>query len=531
MSQAPAAPTVHARDGDAAGDDGGAAAAPVVQAVAGAAASPPSVGGRHVQTASEAPQAQASMDAEDGDVPSGGCASTDGTRAYAPADCDRGLTLRHDSFLVGSATRGLTIDPGERQPRHPHVGPAQRANTANSPASSRETTSAMDTSGRAVTYAYTRAGHAAHGRALTIVRAARDKRVAQHESPPTTPSQSVSSRREVHSGSSSPASEGATRPRRMRSPPAPDADEARRRKARLTRFAEPSVTEIIEGSWGATGGESDVSDDEDRHEAAASAGPSDGQPAPQRPPAAQTAASIAAAAKIGLHTAGLAWLQQAQAMNAPRSAATEAPPRREREERGRATKDVPLMGQAARYEREMSWPVPSGFEWPRFAFCAFYEHSGEEREAYADILGEPVCSVANRRTILPPSANAWHFICDVREFLDAYPYPIRHQSNHVTCGRANWAAWRMWPQWILDGSLRATAEEFLWINCIGDRSEGEQPPTALQHLVGPPTYVVNGHQFGGPSKTYCKWARGLPVVPPTDVLPVDERWSELQVSG
>ena len=100
MSQAPVAPMVHARDGDAAGDDGDVAAAPGVQAAADAEASPPSVGGRHVQTASEAPQAQASMDAEDGNVPSGGCAAIDGTRADAPADCDRGprsksrLTLR-----------------------------------------------------------------------------------------------------------------------------------------------------------------------------------------------------------------------------------------------------------------------------------------------------------------------------------------------------------------------------------------------------------------------------------------------------
>ena len=100
----------------------------------------------------------------------------------------------------------------------------------------------------------------------------------------------------------------------------------------------------------------------------------------------------------------------------------------------------------------------------------------------------------------------------MRDFLDAYPYPIELQSNHVTCGDANWASWRTWPAKIADGSMRRSAEELLWINCIGNRSIGEQPPTAHQHTVGPPTYVSNGNQFGAPDKTYYKWARNLPRV-------------------
>lgn len=176
-------------------------------------------------------------------------------------------------------------------------------------------------------------------------------------------------------------------------------------------------------------------------------------------------------------------------------------------------------------------PVPNNFKWPAFAFIALYEHSGEEREANARATGEPACSVADRRSIQPPSEGCWHFIGTVQDFVEAYPHPIRRQSNHVTCGSANWGSWKTWKAKLRDGSMRQAAEEFLWANCLGDRSLGEQPPTAHQHTVGPPTYIVNGHQFGAPDKTYYKWARNLPPVAPTNTLPAEQRWSELAVVG
>ena len=182
-----------------------------------------------------------------------------------------------------------------------------------------------------------------------------------------------------------------------------------------------------------------------------------------------------------------------------------------REAPGRATADVPLLGEPPRYAREVTLPVSEDFIWPRFAFIAFYEHSGEEREANAQVLRLPTCSVADRRTILEPSGEAWHFIGTVQEFVGTYPHSIPRQSNHVTCGAANWASWRTWPEKILDGSMRRAADEFLWINCIGDRSIGEQPPSAHQHSIGPPTFTINGNQFGAPDKTYCKWTRNLPA--------------------
>ena len=253
------------------------------------------------------------------------------------------------------------------------------------------------------------------------------------------------------------------------------------------------------------------------------------------PPRALRPGRIAAAMQLNMQSAGLTWLSDARAaLNASsgvqrgNAAAMAA---QDREERGRALNDVPLIGEPPRYEREIRLPPPDGFVWPKFGFIAFYEHSGEEREAYAAALNEPTCSVADRRTILPPSENCWAFIGTVQEFVASYPHPIRRQSNHVTCGWANWASWRTWPQKILDGSMRKAAEEFLWINCIGDRSWGEQPPSAHQHSVGPPTFIVKGQQHGAPSKTYYIWARNLPRVPPSDVVPWRERWSELAVTG
>ena len=278
----------------------------------------------------------------------------------------------------------------------------------------------------------------------------------------------------------------------------------------------------------------DASDSDSRQQTAD--GSEAGEPAHapvERPPARLRAKQVAAAAELGLRSAGLSWLQEAGAAHAatsePREDSKQPPPPREAP--GRAEHDVPLIGEPPRHEREITLPPPPGFRWPEFAFIAFYEHSGEEREANARALDAPTCSVADRRSILPPSEKCWAFVGTVQAFVAMYPHPIPRQSNHMTCGWANWAGWRTWPLKILDGSMRHAAEELLWINCVGDRSWGEQPHSAHQHSVGPPTYIVYGHDHGAPSKTYCVWARNLPPVAPTDTVPRAQRWSELTVSG
>ena len=193
---------------------------------------------------------------------------------------------------------------------------------------------------------------------------------------------------------------------------------------------------------------------------------------------------------------------------------------------------MPLVGEPPKHAREVSLDeMPAIFEWPEFDFFGFMEHTGEDREAQALESGKWACSVADRRCVIAPSERCYHFIGTVQQFVDMYPFPIRRMYSHVTCGWANWASWRTWLTKVRDGSMLAAAEELLWLMCLGDRSAGEQPPTAHQHTLGPPTFVTNGNNFGGPNKTYCWWLRNLCPVEPTDVVPEGEQWSELAVSG
>ena len=144
------------------------------------------------------------------------------------------------------------------------------------------------------------------------------------------------------------------------------------------------------------------------------------------------------AEKLGIETAGMVWRRQARDASAATSSymQNEKVPPPPRETPGRARADVPLRGQPPRHNREVVLPVRADFAWPYFEFIALCEHSGEEREAYAAVLGAPTASVADRRSILPPSTQAWHFIGDVKDFLAVYPHSILRQSNRATCGHA-----------------------------------------------------------------------------------------------
>ena len=100
------------------------------------------------------------------------------------------------------------------------------------------------------------------------------------------------------------------------------------------------------------------------------------------------------------------------------------------------------------------------------------------------------------------------------QFVAVYPHPIGIQTNNVTCSYSNVASAATWKSKISSGEMLASAEEFLWINHIGDRSAGEQPPSAFEFLIGPPSFTVNAlDHFATRDKTWCWWTRGLPKVP------------------
>ena len=245
-----------------------------------------------------------------------------------------------------------------------------------------------------------------------------------------------------------------------------------------------------------------------------------------RPPPRPQARSIAAAVNAGMLSAGLALLQAPSAASAVLIDTTDWAV----ETSGRAHADVPLIGQPPRYEREIQLPVAADFQWPEFGFIAFYEHSGEEREDAAR-RGDVACSVADRRTVIPPSVNCWHVIGTVQQFVAVYPHPIRRQRSHITCAHGNWASHITWPAKIRDGSMRAAAEELLWVVCLGDQAAAEQPSSAHAHTVGPPTCTIKGHQVKAPDKTYDWWLRNWPPVAVRGGLAAEERWNELAVSG
>ena len=187
----------------------------------------------------------------------------------------------------------------------------------------------------------------------------------------------------------------------------------------------------------------------------------------------------------------------------------------------RAPRDVP-------FEREFFGAPPANFRWPFFRAVAFYEHHGSFREAWPFAS----CSVADRPTDVAPSEGKYHFVMDVAEFLLVYPHPIECQTNHVDCTFLTFANHSNWWRFVLDGSMLARADEFLLMLYIGRHAGNENPPGALEHIVGPPSTCTTTFEHGARGttattffKTIHWWQRDLSEVAPSFPVP-----SELQRS-
>lgn len=178
------------------------------------------------------------------------------------------------------------------------------------------------------------------------------------------------------------------------------------------------------------------------------------------------------------------------------------------------------------HPRIIRLPVPSSFVWPHITHFAFYEDSGAIRESWCR-QGFTAASVADRNTSLIPSTNGWHFIGQVYDLVAAFPFPIQVQTSHVECAPASWSSWKTWPRKVSSGAMREAGEELLWILSIGDRALAEQPHTAHECTVGPPTQIMNAHDHGGASKTWCCYLRNVSRIEPTMVVPPAERVSRL----
>lgn len=174
------------------------------------------------------------------------------------------------------------------------------------------------------------------------------------------------------------------------------------------------------------------------------------------------------------------------------------------------------------FEREIRLPVDEGFVWPQLERFAFYEDSGNLREAWA-ARGYKACSVADRPTQRAPSPGSYAFIGQVWDFVQVFPYPIDMHTSHVECGPASWSAWQTWPRKLLEGRMREAGEELIWISSIGNRSLNEQPHTAHETTIGMPTQISNANEHGGRDKTWCLWRRNVGHIDATEVVPVKDR--------
>ena len=181
------------------------------------------------------------------------------------------------------------------------------------------------------------------------------------------------------------------------------------------------------------------------------------------------------------------------------------------------------------YEREYRLPLPSTFQWPDITHHAFHEDGGAVRESWRR-RGHVSASIADRPTGMPPSDNFYHFIGQVYDYVQAIAEAglvIVCGTSHVECGRASWSSWALWPENILNGAMKEAGEELLWMASLGHRHMAEQPHTAHEHTIGPPTFVTNANQHGGYDKTWCIWSRQAGEVLPSNVVPEADRKSIL----
>ena len=188
---------------------------------------------------------------------------------------------------------------------------------------------------------------------------------------------------------------------------------------------------------------------------------------------------------------------------------------------------LPRAADPPRFAREVSLPVGPAYRFPVFSHFAFYEESGAFREAFAS-LGYAACSVSERPTTRPPSAHCVHYVGSVQQFVQQYPYPLGLVVTHVTCTALTSANRPNWQRCFADGSMRASALEFVWAASLGERNASENPPGVLDTLVGAPSVRTNACDHGCPlSKQWCWWLRGLPAVPPSCVIPPEQRMNGL----
>jgi site-specific DNA-cytosine methylase len=153
------------------------------------------------------------------------------------------------------------------------------------------------------------------------------------------------------------------------------------------------------------------------------------------------------------------------------------------------------------------------------------EYSGTVRDAFI-AQGHDAISC----DLLPTDAPGPHYQGDVRDILnDGFNLIIAHPPcTHLAVSGARWFKDKQEEQaealnfvrFLLDAPIDKIALENL-ISIISSR-------------IRKPSQIIQPWQFGHPeSKSTCLWLKNLPVLVPTNILPVPEsgRWNNQTPSG
>lgn len=155
------------------------------------------------------------------------------------------------------------------------------------------------------------------------------------------------------------------------------------------------------------------------------------------------------------------------------------------------------------------------------------EFSGRVREAFK-AQGHDAWSC----DLLPTEIPGQHIQGDVLEILNkGWDLMIGHPPcTHLAVSGA-----RYFAQKRADGTQQAAIDFFMaLVEAPIPRIAVENPVCIMSRLYRKPDQIIQPHQFGHPeSKATCLWLKGLPLLIPTNVLPLPEsgRWSNQTASG
>ncbi len=141
------------------------------------------------------------------------------------------------------------------------------------------------------------------------------------------------------------------------------------------------------------------------------------------------------------------------------------------------------------------------------------EFSGVVRDAFINKGHEAVSC-----DLRPTTSDGPHRICDVRDILNVgWDLLIAHPPCTYLCVTGN--------RHYAGTPERANAAEFfrLFLSAPVERICVENPVGVISSLIRKPDQYVQPFQFGHPvSKKTGLWLKGLPLLQPTDVVPVED---------